>query len=103
MLDPKEIEIVLWKAEVWGVFFTWKWFMILWLKLNEDNKIENKALIRIIRKNKVIWKWIIESLKSWTLEVKDLEWPIECWINLKTTASVEMWDELEIHKIEIQK
>jgi translation initiation factor IF-2 len=103
MLDPKEIEIELWKAKVWGIFFTWKWFMILGLKVAPESIIEAKALVRIIRKKKMIWTWIIESLKSWTIEVKELEGPIECWIHLKTSDIVEMWDDLEIHKVEIGK
>ena len=83
--------------------FTWKWFMILGLILQAENKIENNALVRIVRNKKMIWIWKIKSLKSWTLEVKELEWPIECWINLKTSVKVEEKDTLEIHKIEIHK
>ena len=103
MLDPKEVDIELGKAKVWWIFFTSKEFLILGLKLAPEWKIENKALVRIIRKKKFLWNWVIESLKSWTLEVKELEWPIECWIKLKTNVSIEMWDELEIHKVEIGK
>lgn len=103
MLDPKEVEIELGKAKVWGIFFTWKGFVILGLKIGPDSKVEKKALVRIIRKKKLIWTGVIDSLKSWTLEVKELEWPIECWINLKTSVAIEMWDDLEIHKVEIQK
>lgn len=103
MLDPKEVETILTKAKVWWIFFTWKWFMILGLKVPPESKIENKTLVRIIRKKKMIWNWKIDSLKSWTLEVKMLEWPIECWIKLNTNVAIEMWDDLEIYKIEIQK
>ena len=103
MLDPKEEEIELGKAKVWGIFFTWKWFMILGLKLAPEGTIEAKAQVRIIRKKKFVWTWVIDSLKSWTIEVKELEWPIECWINLKTSVAVEMWDDLEIHKVIIKK
>lgn len=103
MLDPKEVEVILCKAKVWWIFFTWKWFMILGLKVPPESTIENKTLVRIIRKKKMIWTWKIESLKAWTIEVKELEWPIECWIKLVTNVAVEMWDDLEIYKIEIQK
>lgn len=103
MFDPKEEDIELWKAKVWGIFFTWKWFTIVGLKLAPNWIIESKALVRITRKKKFIWNWVIESLKSWTIEVKDLEWPIECWINLKTNVVIEMWDDLEIHKVVIVK
>ncbi len=103
MLDPKEVEVALCKAKVWWIFFTWKWFMILGLKVAPEGTIENNTLVRIIRKKKMIWNWKIESLKSWILEVKQLEWPIECWIKLVTNVVMEMWDDLEIYKIEIQK
>jgi len=103
MLDPKEVEVELGKSKVWWIFFTWKWFTIVGLILQAENKIENKALIRIIRNKKMVWKWVIDSLKSWTLEVKELEWPIEWWINLKTKVSIEMGDTLEIHKVIIEK
>ncbi len=103
MLDPKEVEIALCKAKVWWIFFTAKWFMILGLKVPPESKIENKTLVRIIRKKKMIWNWKIDSLKAWTIEVKELEGPVECWIKLNTNVVVEMWDDLEIYKIEIQK
>lgn len=103
MLDPKEIETIIWKAKVGGIFFTDKKFMILWLVVQPENKIENNALVRIIRKKKMIWTWKIESLKQWMLEVKEVEGPTECWIKLVTNVPVENGDELEIYKIEIQK
>jgi translation initiation factor IF-2 len=103
MLDPKEVEIILWEAEVWWIFFEWDGFMILWLKIKSDNKIEKLASVRIIRKDKSMWSGKIENLKSWIIDVNDLEWPIECWIKLKTDVKVEMWDILEIYKTEIQK
>jgi len=103
MLDPKEIDIELGKAKVGWIFFTWKWFMIVGLKVWPDSTIEKGAQARIIRKKKFIWNWVIESLKSGMIEVKDLEWPIECWINLKTDVVVEMWDDIEIHKVIIEK
>lgn len=103
MLDPKEVEISLWNAIVWGIFYEWEWFMILWLKLKSGWKIEKNATAKIIRKDKFLWNWKIENLKSWVIDVVDIEWPVECWIKLKTDVKIEMWDELEIFKIEIQK
>lgn len=103
MLDPKEVEILLWEAKVWWIFYEDTKFKILWLKISEWNKIENKAQVRVIRWDKLIWKWVIENLKSWIIDVQDLEWPTECWIKLKTDIKIEMWDILEIFKIEIHK
>lgn len=103
MLDPKEVETVLWKAKVWWVFFTEKKFMIVWLVVWPDNKIEASSKIRVFRKKKYIWAWVVWSLKQWTLEVKEVEWPTECWIKFEWNISLEIGDELEFYKIEIQK
>lgn len=45
------------------------------------------AQIRVIRKDKMMWKWLIENLKSWVIDVDMLEWPIECWIKFKSDKS----------------
>ncbi len=100
MLDPKEIETILWKATVWWIFYTSKEFMILWLKLKIDNNIENLAKIRVIRWDKMVWRWDIKSLKVWVEEIKRIEWPVECGIKFVWNTVVEMWDILEIYKIE---
>ena len=103
MLDPKEVEIELCKALAAGVFYTSIDFMVIWLKIKEEEKIEEKANVRVIRKNKFVWKWIVDSLKQWIEEVKSLEGPVECWIKFKWNVIIEMWDVLEIYKTEIHK
>lgn len=100
MLDPKEIETILWKATVWWIFYTSKEFMIVWLKLQKEAIIENHAKIRVIRWEKMVWKWDIKSLKLWVEEVKIIEWPAECGIKFVWNTVLEMWDMLELYKIE---
>lgn len=103
MLDPKEVEVLLWEATIAGIFYEGDEFMILWLKLKADGKIQRWVQARIIRKDKLLWTGKIENLKSWIIDVLDLEWPIECGIKLKTPVKVELGDILEIFKVEIQK
>ncbi len=103
MLDPKEVEVILWRSKVWGIFFTEKKFMILWLIVPDEATIENNTNVRVIRKKKMIWHGKIESLKQWMLEVKQVEWPVECWIKFVWTTAIEIGDELEIYKTEIHK
>jgi translation initiation factor IF-2 len=109
MLDPKEVEVNIWIAKVWWIFYNDKKFMIVWLILPEfkndweSNKIENKAQVRVIRKKKIVWTWKIDSLKSWTLEVKELDWPSECWVKFIWDIDLEVWDEFEIYKTIIEK
>ena len=103
MLDPKEVEVVLWKVKVGWVFYTEKKFMIVWLIVWEDNKVESWAEVRVIRAKKFVWKWKIDSLKTWVEEVNSVEWPTECWIKFVWDVKLEEKDELEIYKIEIEK
>ncbi len=103
MLDPKEVNIELGTAKVGGIFYTSKEFMVLGLILQHDNKIETWAKVRVIRKKSKIWKWKIESLKSWIEEVKELEGPIECWIKFVWSIQPEMGDYLEVYKTIIEK
>ena len=103
MLDPKEIEVILWKAKVGGIFYTDKDFMILWLVIWKDSEVESWAEVRVIRSKKLVWKWKIDSLKKWVEEVNSVEWPTECWIKFVGNIKIEEKDELEIYKIEIEK
>jgi translation initiation factor IF-2 len=57
----------------------------------------------VIRWDKVVAKWVIDSLKSWVEEVHKLEGPVECGIKIKWTINVEEKDVLEVYKIVIEK
>jgi translation initiation factor IF-2 len=103
MLDPKEVEVELWKAKVGGLFFTSKEFMIVGLIVQPENKLEKNALVRVIRNKKVIWHGKIESLKQGLIEVNEVEWPTECGIKFVWDLDIEMKDELEVYKIVIEK
>jgi len=104
MLDPKEVEVSLCEAQVGWIFYTSKQFLIVGLKIKwEDSSIENKSLVRVMRKDVFIGKWKIESLKQWVEEVNKIEWPTECGIKLTGLTDIELWDTLEIYKLVIQK
>ena len=103
MLDPKEVEIALGEWKVLAIFYTDKKFLILWLEIKEENKVEKNCLVRVIRKEKKIWEWKVVSLKQWIEEVKELEWPAECWIRFEWRLDIQEGDILELYKIEIHK
>lgn len=103
MLDPKEVEVPLGEAKVWGIFYEGADFMILGLKLGGGSKLVKWAWVKIIRKDKYLGSGKVENLKSWIIDVGDIEGPVECGIKLKTTVKVELGDILEIFIIEKQK
>lgn len=63
---------------------------------NKSRQYYQKCSNKVIRKDKMMWKWLIENLKSWVIDVDMLEWPIECWIKFKSDVKVEIGDVLEI-------
>ncbi len=103
MLDTKEVEVVLARAKVLQIFYTSKKFMVLWVKIEDWEKIEPDTKVRVIRKDKMVWKWEVTSLKLWVEDVKLVEWPAECGIKFSWDVVVEEKDIVEIYKIEIQK
>jgi len=103
MLDPKEEEVILWQAVVWGVFYASKEFMILWLKFSKEWRVEKKSRVRVIKGDKIIWHGDVQSVKQWVEEVNSFEWPWECGIKYKGNYKPELGDILEFYKIEIKK
>nr|MDD3720238.1 translation initiation factor IF-2 [Candidatus Gracilibacteria bacterium] len=101
MLDPKEVETILGKATVGGIFYSSKEFMILGLKIKDESIIENGAKIRVIRGDKMIGKGDIKSLKQGVEEVNKVEGPTECGIKFVGNMNPEMGDILEIYKVDI--
>lgn len=101
MLDPKEVEVILWEATVKAIFYDGKKYMVAGLSLKEDNKIEAGAKARVIRWDKLAGKWEIQNLKQWVEDVQSLEWPLECWIQFNWETKLQEGDILEVYKVEI--
>ncbi|MCH2188820.1 translation initiation factor IF-2 [Candidatus Gracilibacteria bacterium] len=101
MLDPKEVEVVLGKAKVGGIFYTSKEFMILGLKVGDETTIENNTMVRVIRDKKMVGHGKITSLKQGVEEVNQIEGPTECGIRFEGDMQPLEKDQLEIYKIEI--
>lgn len=98
MIDIKHEDLDLGEAKVKQIFFNSKDRLVLWLELISW-KAENKAKLRVIRNWKKIWNWEVVSLKSWVMDVHEIEAPSECWIAFKWDAKVEVWDLLEFYKV----
>ncbi|EKE26697.1 MAG: hypothetical protein ACD_4C00189G0003 [uncultured bacterium (gcode 4)] len=98
MIDIKHDDLDLWEAKVKQIFFTWKDKLVLWLAVISW-KIENRAKIRVIRDWKKAWNWEIISLKSWVVDVNEIEEGNDCWIAFKWEVKIEVWDVLEIYKV----
>ena len=100
MIEYKDIEVDTWKAKVLEIFYHWKKFLIVWVKLDSDSYVEKWTFARIVRGDKVVWKANIENVKQWIENVTKIEEPIECWIQIKSNTKILESDILQIYKIE---
>jgi len=103
MLDPKEVETHLANAKALAIFYTSKEFMVVWVHVPHDQKVEPNTLVRVLRKKELVGKWKISSVKKWVEEVKLVEGETECWVKFEGNIEIQEWDVLEIYKLEIQK
>lgn len=103
MLNTKEVETSLWESSIKWIFYEWKWFMVLGLQVWPTSRVEPKTKARIIRKDKYLGTWEIENVKSGIVDVNEIIGPVECGIKLKTEVLLELWDVLEIYKVELKK
>lgn len=99
LVKPEEKEVYIWKLDILWIFFK-KWKeMIVWWKV-VDWKIKNWSLFKIYRWEEIVWTWRITSLKKESENVSEIwEWH-ECWIKVKVSHKIQLWDKLEVFVIE---
>ena len=94
MIQLEEYELVVWKMEVLGIFYTKGKDMTIWWKVIEWKVVSN-AKFRILRWEEILGNWEMVSLHRNKDTVKEVwEWE-EFGIKVKTSKRIEMWDELE--------
>ena len=99
MLKPELIEKILGRAEVKQVFFTKKKTMIIGCRVL-SGFVENKAKMRIVRKDEVIGEGNITNLRSFDKNVNKVKEGNECGIQINMDLLVEEGDILEVFKME---
>lgn len=103
MLDTKEVQVELGKATVGGIFYTSKEFTIVGLKIKDASIVEKKAKVRVVRDERIVGNGTVDSVKQGIEEVKKFEGPGECGIKFIGNIIPQLWDTLELYKIEIWK
>ena len=99
MIKYEEVEVVIWKLNVLGIFYT-KWKeMTVWGKVLEW-KAKNKCKFRILRWDEIVANGEILSLHKNKDEVKEIvEWD-ECGMKVKVWKKIEEWDILEFWEMQ---
>ncbi len=99
MIKYEEEEVVIWKLDVLGIFYT-KWKeMVIWGKVIEW-KVKNKTKFRIIRGEEIIANGEIKSLHKNKDEMKEISLWDECGMKVKVGKKVEIGDVLEFWEMQ---
>lgn len=99
LLEPEITQVTLGQAQVRKIFLTEKKSMIIGCRV-VSGKIENKARLRILRKDEKIGEGIIASLKKNQDAVHELSEGNECGIKFEGNVELEEGDILEAWKEE---
>ena len=102
MVDTRYEDVELGETKVKAIFYNGKDKMIVGLEV-KTGKIENRAKIRIIRDGKKIANGEVANLKSWLLDVNEIEAGNDCGISYKGDVKPEVGDVLEMYKTVIKK
>jgi translation initiation factor IF-2 len=102
LLDPEVVEVDLGEAEVLQVFLTTKRDMILGCKVKRG-RIENNAMVRVIREEKEEGTGIITNIKRGDKAVKEINEGYECGIRFQGGVKLQEGDMLLAYKKESKK
>ena len=98
MLEPEEKEEIVGVAEVREVFKIPKIGSIAGSYVQNGKIIRNKN-VRVVREGKVIYEGIVDSLKRFKEDVKEVQSGYECGIGVENFNDIKVSDSLEIYKI----
>lgn len=99
MLEPKEIETVLGRAEVRDTFKVPKIGVVAGCMVT-NGKIARSARVRLLRDNVVIHDGKISSLKRFKDDAKEVANGLECGIGIEKFGDIKVGDEIEAYVIE---
>lgn len=99
LLEPEIIEVELGTLEVLAVFRTQKNEKIVGGKVT-SGKIENNALVRIVRLKETIGDGKIISLEQNKKDVAEVKENFECGLKIATITKINVGDVLEVYKKE---
>lgn len=102
LLDPIKKENVLGHAEVRATFHVSKIGTIAGCYMMDGKAIRNSN-VRVVRDGRTIYDGIINSLKRFKDDVKDVQSGYECGIGVQNFNDIKVSDILEVYKIEEER
>jgi translation initiation factor IF-2 len=100
MIDIRFDDVDIGISTVKAIFFTGKNNSMMIVGMGVDSgKVENRAKIRVIREGKKVGSWEVVNLKSWVLDVGEIEEGNDCGINFKGDVQILVGDTLEFYKL----
>lgn len=99
MIKYEEEEVVVWKLEVLGIFYTKSREMVIGWKVISGS-VKNKLKFRIIRWEEILSSGEILSLHKNKDEIKKADSGEECGMKVKIGKRIEEWDILEFWEMQ---
>jgi translation initiation factor IF-2 len=102
LLEPKEEEVLIGRAQVRQVFRISKVGIIAGCYVLEG-EVRRDARIRVIRNGKVVFSGTIRSLKRFKEDVRKVEAGYECGVGVEGLTDLTVDDELEVYELQVSE
>jgi translation initiation factor IF-2 len=102
LLEPKEEEVLIGRAQVRQVFRISKVGIIAGCYVLEG-EVRRDARIRVIRNGKVVFSGPIRSLKRFKEDVRKVEAGYECGVGVEGLTDLTVDDELEVYELQVSE
>jgi len=99
MLEPVQVEVIVGRAEVRAVFSAGKKEKIAGVYVTEG-RVSRGSSVRVRRQEKMVCESIINSLRRFKDDVREVATGYECGVGLKDFGEFEIGDILELFRIE---
>lgn len=100
MLEPTYAEVIEGQAEVLAIFETARKGKVAGVSVKEG-KVRRDALVRVVRRGKVVCDSRISSLKRFKEDVKEVAAGFECGIGVEDFSDFQVGDTIQVYRKEV--
>ena len=100
MLEPTYAEVIEGQAEVLAIFETARKGKVAGVSVKEG-KVRRDALVRVVRRGKVVCDSRISSLKRFKEDVKEVAAGFECGVGVEDFSDFQVGDTIQVYRKEV--
>jgi len=100
MLEPTYAEVIEGQAEVLAIFETARKGKVAGVSVKEG-KVRRDALVRVVRRGKVVCESKVSSLKRFKEDVKEVAAGFECGVGVEGFSDFQVGDTIQVYRKEV--